>query len=48
MARRKHMKMSAVTVQLHFHGKRPELRIKFTEKVAKQLYRRLKNRFEKE
>jgi hypothetical protein len=44
----KHMKIDAtVEVQLHFKGKRPELRILFPAKVAKQLSKRLDNRYGK-
>lgn len=46
MAKRKHMKASAVKVKIEFVGKRPELRIVFPKDVAEQLYRRLRNRFQ--
>jgi hypothetical protein len=46
MTKRKHMKASAVKVKIEFHGKRPELKLVFTEQVARQLYRRLRSRFE--
>ncbi len=42
-----HLKSSAVKVKIQFQGKRPELRVVFTKAVARQLYRRLRNRFEK-
>jgi hypothetical protein len=45
--KQKHMKTGDLDIKIHFHGKRPELRIMFTTKVAKQLYRRLRNRFGK-
>ena len=43
----KYMKTSDLTVKVRFKGKRPEFRIVFTDKVARQLYVRLRNRFEK-
>jgi hypothetical protein len=46
MTKRKHMKASAVKVKIEFYGKRPELKLVFPENVARQLYRRLRARFE--
>jgi hypothetical protein len=44
----KHMKTSALNVQIQFSGQRgrkPQMKIVFTDKVAKQLYKRLHNRY---
>ena len=43
----KHMKTGAIEIELHFKGKRPELHILFPTKTARQLYKRLHNRFGK-